>query len=381
MDSRLLKIIKILSDYAKGDFGRSILISPQMDVIDGLSAGINILGQELKSTTVSKEYFNNIFDSDTNMLFVLNLKGIILDMNQEVFVKLGYQKEELLGTPIKSLQEFSGKTINESLLKRIASSEKGFQMESYFKTKLDNFLTVLISIASLKLNHSSKSGMLLVANTEHQENKIQIVRSIIDGQERERSRISRDLHDGICQRLSAIHFKLTEIFKMDGSHGRDKQKSGILEDLRGVKDEVRSICLDLAPLSLKQEGLVNAINEIMLDPEYQGRVDFNLEIKPGFPILSLELEIDLVRTIREFISNALHHGQSTEITMCFSLSKDHIHIVLKDNGRGFDTGMYISSGLGIHNVRARIGSHYGRINIISAPGKGTTYRIKIPLLG
>ena len=77
MDKRFYKIRELLTSYSLGNFDRKLSISSRMDEIDAFIAGINMLGEELKEKTISRDYFNNIFNSVSDMVFVINKLGVI----------------------------------------------------------------------------------------------------------------------------------------------------------------------------------------------------------------------------------------------------------------------------------------------------------------
>ena len=77
MDRRLQQINSLLTQYSKGNFKQQLKLSPVLDEIDAISAGINMVVEELKASTISKNYFTNIFNSVSDMVFVTNRKGII----------------------------------------------------------------------------------------------------------------------------------------------------------------------------------------------------------------------------------------------------------------------------------------------------------------
>src|SRR5665647_2937767 len=103
MDKRLKEINSRLSEYSIGNFDNNIKISPRLDEVDAISSGINMLGEELKSITISRDYFNNIFNSVSDMVFILNLKGIITDANKSAKEQMRYEHDSLIGEKINEL--------------------------------------------------------------------------------------------------------------------------------------------------------------------------------------------------------------------------------------------------------------------------------------
>src|SRR5665647_964194 len=86
-----------LSEYSLGKFDKRLTLSSRLDDIDAIISGINMLGEELKAITISRNYFTNIFNSVSDMVFVLNAKGVIEDANKPAEEQLNYEPGSLRG--------------------------------------------------------------------------------------------------------------------------------------------------------------------------------------------------------------------------------------------------------------------------------------------
>src|SRR4030095_544348 len=100
MDSRFKKLNKQLSEYSLGKFDKKLRLSPRLDEVDAFIAGVNMLGEELKDKTISRDYFNNIFNSVSDMVFVLDKQGRIENINTSVTNHLEYDLQVLKGKSI-----------------------------------------------------------------------------------------------------------------------------------------------------------------------------------------------------------------------------------------------------------------------------------------
>src|SRR5258705_13753009 len=103
MDNRFNKIRRLLTAYSLGNFDRKLAVSRHMDEVDAFISGINMLGEELKDKTLSRDYFNNIFNSVSDMVFVLDRQGKIETINSPVTRLLQYNADLLAGKPISYL--------------------------------------------------------------------------------------------------------------------------------------------------------------------------------------------------------------------------------------------------------------------------------------
>ncbi len=205
-----------------------------------------------------------------------------------------------------------------------------------------------------------------------------IIRAIIDTQEKERQRLAKDFHDSLIQQLSAIKFFISSTTDL----AKNQKLKTILcksnEALAEVITNMRNACFNLMPKTLEEFGLVKAVQEFCSHFLYHKKTNFIVEQNSKLPDFSPEIKIDLYRVIQEFITNALKHGEASEISISFHYNKKDLKILLVDNGKGFDNKKP-RKGMGLQNVRSRVKSHNGTLDIVSNIGKGTSYTICIPL--
>ena len=376
MDKRLKEINLRLSEYSLGKFDKRLKISPRLDETDAIINGINMLGDELKAITISRDYFNNIFNSVTDMVFIVDSKGIIADANASAEGQLKYRRGSLKGRSINELHE-SNISYFESILKELKEKKSFISGEGILYTRTGVRIPVKVQASYFKRNEQKKKPPLLKANDAHfsKKNKKPVLRGLLN--EKERHRLAKDLHDSLTQQLSAIKFYVssTAVLTKNPREKRILLKSN--EGLTRVIANMRNLCFNLMPKSLEEFGLVKAVREFCRHFVYK-EVNFSIRQTNGLPDLSPELAIDLYRIIQEFITNAIKHGKANKVGIVFSYHKKVLKVLLSDNGKGF----YIhkaGTGMGLQNVQSRVKSHNGTLTLQSQIGKGTTYDISIPL--
>jgi len=394
LDPRFKKINDLLIDYSMGMFSSRIELTEKLDEIDSFISGINMLGEELKTTTISRNYFNNIFHSVSDLIIVLNEKGIIENVNRSAVEKLNIPSSQLIGLKIDQLVESGEKplfqfirasleqntaTPGEHQKKSASVYESGCETELKFRTSADAVIPLACSATYLLREGSEKPNYLLTLRDLTRQKEIEhlVIRTINDTQEKERTRVAKDLHDSLGQQLSAVKFYLGSLQKSDEPVLRKSN-----EALTAMMTELRNICFNLMPKTLEQFGLIEAVHELCRKTEFKGLFEFNIRTEKSFPSLNKSLEIAIFRIIQEFISNAIKHGKATKIKILFNhdLKKGKVKIELKENGKGFDIELANSSaGMGLRNVRSRVQSYNGEVKISSAEDKGTAYEILIPM--
>lgn len=381
MDKRFKKINHILSTYSLGNFSKRLEISDRLDEIDAFMAGINMLGEELKATTISRDYFNSIFHSVSDMVFVLDQTGLITDMNGAVQAQLGYTLEQLKETPFDHLLVAGYKPLLQPMAAYLKKTQRVYQKETLFGTHAGVALPVTVCASPLFLQRKRKKGFIVTVKdrTAQVETENLIIRTIIDTQEKERQRLAKDLHDSLGQQLAAIKFYISAA----ASSSKSKQQKDLLlkssEALSKVQADMRNICFALMPKTLEEFGLVKAVTELCSQLGQSHPTRFHFSFDPQFPALSKELEIDLYRVIQEFIANALQHGRADDIEIQLQFERGKVWIVLRDNGRGFNPNETGGSGMGLQNVQSRVKSHNGELRIFSKKGRGAEFLVSVPL--
>jgi PAS domain S-box-containing protein len=380
LDERFIKINKLLASYSTGNFDKRLTLSPRLDEVDAFIAGVNMLGEELKTTTISRNYFNNIFNSVSDMVFVVDGKGYIQNTNNAVMNQLGYSLDNLLQKPFNNLVAVKTDSLFPETVKSLRRSN-AIQKEVSLKGYDGITLPVLVSITHLINEQKKKSGFLITAKdiTLQKQTESVIIRTITDTQEKERQRFAKDIHDSLGQQISAIKFYIGTSVNMITD---EKQKQILLksnEALVRVLADMRNICFNLMPKTLETFGLVEGVKELCNQTAVPGELSFRLTGSNEFPRLDKSLEIALFRVIQEFISNAIKHGKAGKIDIAFSYTPAAAKILLKDNGIGFEPDKVRSGGMGLKNIQSRVKAHNGIVQIFSKPGKGTKYELTLPL--
>jgi PAS domain S-box-containing protein len=205
-------------------------------------------------------------------------------------------------------------------------------------------------------------------------------RRLFHVQEEERRHLARELHDEIGQALTGAKINLEAAIKeSDGAKSkRIDETAAILEKLLG---QVRQISLDLRPPMLDDLGLVPALRSLL---DQQGRrasvaVRFSAEDMPEN--LDPEIQTTCFRIAQEAITNAVRHAAAAQIDADLRCENGKLRLLIRDNGEGFDveSAQAQTVGLGLIGIRERAALVGGRTKIISAPNKGTTIEVSLPL--
>jgi len=207
--------------------------------------------------------------------------------------------------------------------------------------------------------------------------------AMLDGQEQERRRVAKELHDGLGQSLSAISLNLN-ILEPELEKLSDKSKSAF-KNLKILLDntvsDVKSISQDLMPRVLEDYGLVRALKYLCDMIGETNLITINLQFFGMEKRLQPKLEIALYRLAQELINNSLKHAQGNEISLQLIRYEASVVLMVEDNGQGFDVAAVrqTGGGLGLKNIENRVNAFGGEHFIDSSPEMGTSVTIEIPL--
>lgn len=205
---------------------------------------------------------------------------------------------------------------------------------------------------------------------------------IIEAQEEERKRLSREIHDGPAQMMANVMMRSDLIERIYRERGGDEALGEIRSLKKMVRNalyEVRRIIYDLRPMALDDLGLVPTLKKYLQTIE-----EYHKDTKIQFinigedRRLSSNYEVALFRLIQESVQNALKHAKSKEIIVKLELSKAGITAVIKDNGQGFNPDQRKNESFGIIGMKERVELLEGQITIDSKIGTGTVVLIQIP---
>jgi signal transduction histidine kinase len=251
--------------------------------------------------------------------------------------------------------------------------------------KLKN-AALMIGEGNLNININPKSndeiGLLTEAfNTmtmQLKDERLKRMSALYDGQEMERQRISRELHDGLGQKLIAIKLQLESTSKQNA----DETKTTIDEvkvDFLKIIDEVRQISNNLAPNILNESGIDVSLKNLCESINRTTKIDIELSVFGDYSTNDPKVKFYIYRIAQEALNNAIKHSEATKIQIQLLGNTDSIILVLEDNGKGFvyDSNFCTPSN-GIYNMKERARLLNGTLDIETEPLSGTTIRLKIP---
>jgi two-component system sensor histidine kinase UhpB len=336
----------------------------------------------------------------------LKLRATILDMATDVILLRDmdhwfvYVNEAACRMYKYSKEEFKDKNLRDI----IAPHEIPFFDEQISKIKKNGFLKSevwhmrkdrsLIPVESIShvITIDAKSYILTITRdiTEQKrirEEKDQFTRKIVEAQEAERNRISRELHDDTAQWLALLTLEMDDLITRCNQLPPDTLSR--LQKLRQTTEkalqEVRRFSHELRPSVLEHFGLGAALELIVSEFssfDSTPRVEAEFNMSGSNERLGEEIELVLFRIAQESLNNIRKHARATYVTVSLKTNEKSINLLISDNGRGFELKKKpvssITRGLGLVGMRERANLIGGKLIVKSIPGKGTTILVKVP---
>ncbi|PRO65675.1 sensor histidine kinase [Alkalicoccus urumqiensis] len=205
---------------------------------------------------------------------------------------------------------------------------------------------------------------------------------IIQAQEEERKRLSREIHDGPAQMMANVALRSEIVDRVMDKQGVEQARVEIRDLKKMVKDslaEVRRIIYDLRPMTLDDLGLLPTLVKYLKNVEERSGIHVeltNLGKEIRYPP---EMEVAIFRFVQEAVQNAVKHSGADAIRVKLDVKDNLVTAVIKDNGRGFDLDQKKEGSFGLVGMKERINMLDGKISIESSPGKGTLIIVQIPI--
>ncbi len=399
-DRQLQYMQDFLINIAHGDFDAKLNISDESDEeLVAMQVGINMLVEELKSTTISRVFLNSIYDGINDILIVLNENGEIQKTNHLVETLLQYSESELTNRPIDKILELGDFETVKEYIKNAFEKGKIQEAGLNFIKKDNSKIPVSCSFSALYNKLNQPSGVLLVAKNITA--LLQAKNQLQDKNDELNLFVYKASHDlkGPVSSMQGI----MNLTKKTENVDELKMYCKLMEDCTKKLDSIISDLLVLGKVTygdLKYEtiDIRSKIEEIVHSFEFtEGREDIDFKIVISDEVKYIITERELLHTILlNLIENAFKYRQKKAersfIHIVISANNKGVLFTIKDNGIGIDDSMqenvfkmfyratYTSkgSGLGLYIVKMSVLKLGGTISLQSTLDKGTTFTLLLP---
>ncbi|MGE5521393.1 MAG: PAS domain S-box protein [Candidatus Dadabacteria bacterium] len=238
-----------------------------------------------------------------------------------------------------------------------------------------NLIEVVCSFANITFRKKLEEKMLY-EKVLHQK---QLTKAMVDGQEKERLEIGKELHDNIGQQLTTIKLFL-DLAKTTADDNTLEMINLASKGVSDVINETRALSRSLVPSAIKDLGLIDSVQDLLDTIRHSNALEItfcNATFEEDS--LSVEQKIGFFRIIQEQLNNILKHSGASNVHIKLSNEPSDITLLISDDGKGFDMQNH-SKGLGLSNILSRAELMGGRATISSTMGDGCTVKVSIPAL-
>lgn len=347
----------------------------------------------------SEERFRTLFQTAGSVIGVASPEGLILEFNPEAERVTGWQRQEVLGQDVSRLfvPEAYREEVQAEIEKALAGEPtRGF--ETPLKLRHGGERLFLWNVNRLLGEGDLVLGIIAVgqditerkrAEEELRESaqKLRILTSqVLTTQEKERKRISRELHDELGQALMLLKLNL---------RAADRQLPGAPEvkaELRSMSlyldeviDKVRRLSRDLCPAILEDLGLVPALHYLVDEFSKHYHITHAFDLQGLDHLFTKEAQIILYRIFQEALTNIAKHAGATKVRLAIQKFRDTVLFEVEDNGQGFEVAQVLNrahrhKGLGLAALEERAKMLGGSLLIQSQGGAGTRITLTIPVV-
>src|SRR5690349_22845754 len=315
---------------------------------------------ELDSLRESEERYRELFENSTDALYVHDLSGTYTSVNRATERLFGYAREDLIG------KHFT------AYLKPNHPHEKSGTYEAEIVTREGRHIPVEIT-SRLIFTNGVAVGMQGCVRDISERKQVQAAartysRRMIEAQEAERRRISRELHDQVGQILTAVKMNLHSLREQCTAPEILSSIQDNMEVIDEAVDQVRDLSVDLRPLLLDDFGLPVALRWY-LDRQRSIATEFNTHTLCEDDRFSTELETACFRIVQEAVTNVVRHAKANRIVVTLERTESQMMLLVSDDGVGFDVSKLRNAGstLGLHGMEERVRALGGLITIASSP--------------
>jgi PAS domain S-box-containing protein len=339
----------------------------------------------LATLSESEERFQRMADTAPALIWMSDKCGRITYLNEK---RLDFTS----GTPKAGLGDAWTQYIHPDDLQnvhransRALGCREGFSKE-YRLRRRDGVYRWMLDIASPRTSGDGSFVGFIGSAIDVTEQKLakealeRVSGRLIEAQEKERSRIARELHDDICQRLALLSLELEQAIEGSETAQNDSRWPAIRRQCSEIASDVQALSHELHSSKLDYLGLAAAVRSFCgeFSKQHGVVVDFKVGEMPKH--LSREVSLCLFRIAQEALHNGLKHSGVYEFTVRLSGTPDHVNLEIRDSGIGFDLDQVIKgNGLGLVSMQERIHVVSGSISIDSKPNRGTRVIASVPL--
>lgn len=355
--------------------------------VEGISVDITERKETELRLRESEARFKSIFEQAGIGIALVSPDGLPLEANPALTQLLGYTAEELQKMHFSQFTHRDDLTRDVGLYRDLmAGRHRRYEVEKRYIRKDGHLIWGNLVVSAVRDEAGIPLfGIGMVEDVTERKRVEQEVRSLsdklINTQEQERSRIARELHDGLGQQIAALSISVAGIKRQIPEHDAEARAriERLQQRIAAIAEGVRRISHELHPAILEVAGIVAALRSYCKQFSTDNGVVVTLDAAGDFENISADVALCLYRVTQEALQNVAKHSGAIEADVRLELSGEGVALTVADRGRGFEADAPVThAGLGLVSMKERARLVSGKLTITSAPGEGATFRVLIP---
>jgi len=344
---------------------------------------------------LSSKSIHALLESASQAILAVNQAGKIVLANRATGKLFGYRPNDLVGTSLDRLvpphQRKNHSVYRARFFANSRSRPMGMGLDLRACRKDGQLFPVEISLGFIHtpegplaiafVSDITERKRLEAAVQQDHEQIRALASRLLTAQEEERRRVSREIHDDLCQELAALAFELGEQLSAGLPEGIGSWLKKLQGRISNLSVAARNLAHQLHPSSLEVLGLAAALRALC--EEFSHRNGLVVKFKKGAVPHRLPLEVAscLYRIAQESLQNAVKHSSAKHVVVKVGSNRKNVTLSVRDDGAGFDFhASKRKSGLGLASMEERVRLVDGSLSIESAPGHGTRITATVPLV-
>ncbi|MBI2850629.1 MAG: PAS domain-containing sensor histidine kinase [Chloroflexi bacterium] len=342
------------------------------------------LESTLAALRVSEVKYRGLFESSPIAILVLDEDGTIVDTNRAAELLFKRRQETLTGIAVADL-------VGQADVWKLLGSFRNGQQPEPFTLEPPDGVELYIEPTLTESDDGQGNSIIQIffkdvtAERRQQAGLREYAAYVLRGQEEERQRIARELHDGAIQQLALLHRQLSSL-----QNTGDKIPSSPTGTLQGARDTIEEIIRELRDFSralrppiLEDLGLVASVRSALSDLTQRTALQGHMKVVGNQRRLSSNIELGTFRIAQEALRNVERHAKATHIVVTMTFAEHEVSLDVQDDGIGFavspNRSDFTTNGLGLISMRERAKLINGELKVVSNPAKGTRVIVFIPI--
>jgi PAS domain S-box-containing protein len=329
-----------------------------------------IIRQKLQTEAALKERYEDLFENANDMVFTHDLNGRITSLNKTGEHLLQRPRHEIIDKRLVEFVVEEQRAAAEQWLLQVVKNTEIQPVEWDFISGTGQ--RVRLEIGARMIEQEGKKVEVEGIARDITERK-RLEKEILEISNREQRRIGHDLHDGVCQLLAGVAYRVDiladQLQEKHLAEFSEAERVGSL--INEAITQTRGVARGLFPVQLEENGLIWALEDLATNAGNIFRIKCDLSFAKPFPIVANDAALHLYYIVQEAILNAAKHGNATQINIALARQGDRFVLTIQDNGAGFESSGGSSTGMGIRIMRYRARVIGATLDLKSRPGQGT----------